>query len=159
MVETMNLISINDRYTLPVPDGFHVVEETDKQKLNVMGGGDWMGLSDPGRHLLMTLGWKKVGKLPSKLLKTQGLASAMEKKIRGGLRSMHYMLEGYQSRRIAGLSAEGFRCKYMAQGIPTDAESLVAKDGNVLYYFHFYYREEQEAQALAVWEKILASVV
>ena len=44
----MNLISINDRYTLPVPDGFHVVEETDKQKLNVMGGGDWMGLSDPG---------------------------------------------------------------------------------------------------------------
>ena len=84
----MNLISINDRYTLPVPNGFHVVEETDKQKLNVMGGGDWMGLSDPGRHLLMTLGWKKVGKLPSKLLKTQGLASAMEKKIRGGLRSM-----------------------------------------------------------------------
>ena len=135
MVEAMNLISINDRYTLPVPDGFHVVEETDKQKLNVMGGGDWMGLSDPGRHLLMTLGWKKVGKLPSKLLK------------------------GYQSRRIAGLSAEGFRCKYMAQGIHTGAESLVAKDGNVLYYFHFYYREEQEAQALAVWEKILASVV
>ena len=72
---------------------------------------------------------------------------------------MHYMLEGYQSRRIAGLSAEGFRCKYMAQGIPTGAESLVAKDGNVLYYFHLYYREEQEAQALAVWEKILASVV
>ena len=81
MVETMNLISINDRYTLPVPDGFHVVEETDKQKLNVMGGGDWMGLSDPDRHLLMTLGWKKIGKLPSKLLNTQGLAKAMEKVI------------------------------------------------------------------------------
>ena len=64
----MNLISINDRYTLPVPDGFHVLEEADKQKLNVMGGGDWMGLSDPVRHLLMTLGWKKIGKLPSKLL-------------------------------------------------------------------------------------------
>ena len=39
-----------------------------------------MGLSDPDRHLLMTLGWKKIGKLPSKLLNTQGLAKAMEKK-------------------------------------------------------------------------------
>ncbi len=155
----MNLISINDRYTLPVPDGFHVLEEADKQKLNVMGGGDWMGLSDPGRHLLMTLGWKKIGKLPSKLLNTQGLAKAMEKKIRTGLRSMHYKLEGFSTHPIAGLTAEGFRCKYMAQGIPTGAESFVAKDGNVLYYFHFYYREELEDASLAVWEKILESIV
>ena len=47
----------------------------------------------------------------------------------------------------------------MAQGIPTGAESFVAKDGNVLYYFHFYYRAEQEDSSLAVWEKILESIV
>lgn len=154
----MNLISINDRYTLPVPDGFHVLEAEEKQKLSVMGGGDWMGLSDPGRHLLMTLGWKKVGVLPSKLLNSRSLAKAMEKKIRGGLRTMHYMLEGFRSHPIAGLSADGFRCKYVAQGIPTGAESYVAKDENVLYYFHFYYRAEQEEASLARWEEILASI-
>ena len=107
----------------------------------------------------MTLGWKKIGKLPSKLLNTQGLAKAMEKKIRTGLRSMHYKLEGFSTHPVAGLTAEGFRCKYMAQGIPTGAESFVAKDGNVLYYFHFYYRAEQEDASLAVWEKILESIV
>lgn len=154
----MNILSINDRYTLPVPDGFQVLEETDKEKLNVMGDGNWMGLSDPDRHLLVTVGWKKIGTLPSKLVNTPGLAKAMEKKIRGGLRGMHYMLEGFRTHSIAGLPAEGFRCKYVAQGIPTGAESYVAKDGNVLYYYHFYYRDELEEASLAVWEEILAAI-
>ena len=74
----MKLI-LNDELQLQYPEGFHVLSEEERSKLNTSETGEWVGLSNPDLHILISLGWKKVNGFALMMLSEKDLAGKMEK--------------------------------------------------------------------------------
>ncbi len=154
----MRDLHVGNELLLPVPDGFHELTEEERSKMNMPWAGQWVGISDPERHIVVTAGSKKAGLLAGLLLNARDLAGNMEKQIRGAMGSFGYRAEGPTSYLIAGEKVSGFRYAYEAQGIAMCAESCVLKRRGTICFFHLYAREELRAESSAAWEEILSSV-
>ena len=57
-----NYVTLNNTLQVFYPDGFHVMDEAERSKLKSLGGGPVECLSDPERHILISTGWKSVGR-------------------------------------------------------------------------------------------------
>ena len=154
----MRDLRIDNELLFSFPDGFHELTEDERSKMNIPFAGQWVGISDPERHIVVTAGAKKAGLLAGLLLNARDLAGNMEKQIRGAMTSFGYRAEGPTSRLIAGDKACGFRYAYEAQGIAMCAESYVFMRRGKIFYLHLYAREELRGESFAVWEEILSSV-
>ena len=148
---------LNDALKLMIPEGFHVMTEEERGRVRLLTDGEWVGLSNPERHILVTVGWKPVGRFAAAMLSGSELAGTMEKKIRKPMQGLGYRLEGFTERTIAGTKANGFRYGYEAQTIEMTAESCAVKHERTIYYFHFYARAALKQESLPVWEELLDS--
>ncbi len=54
----MGEILLNRTLALPLPEGFHVMDEEERSRLRFLEAGECVCLSDPERHLVVTVGWK-----------------------------------------------------------------------------------------------------
>ncbi len=140
---------------LTVPPGFHLMTESERSRMNMASDGEWAGLSDPKRHMIVTFGHMKLGLAPSLLLSGGDLTKHMEKRIRKPMEEYGYTRERFTERTAAGLQAYGFRYTYKAQGTAMLGESCVAKSGRTVYTFHLYVREALRDEGLALWDELL----
>ncbi|MBO4288907.1 MAG: hypothetical protein J5865_02250 [Lachnospiraceae bacterium] len=154
----MKEISLNKELTMDCPQGFYHMTEAEKRAMNTLGSGQWIGLNDPERHILVTAGWNRPGLLAKLFLNDRDLAKNMEKRIRKAMKDMDYRMEGFKERTVAGLPAGGFRYGYRARNTDMTAESYVLKKGKTIYYFHVYLRSALKEESFPVWEEILDSV-
>ena len=150
-------VPLNNALILSYPDGFHVMDEREREKLIIMGNGPWQGLSDPERHIIITVGWKALGGLSAMLVSAKDAVKSMEAKIEKPMRAFGYRPCGNLSKDVDGERAEGFCYEYEAQGVGMYAESYVLKRDKVFYYLHFYARTELKAGSLDIWNDILTS--
>ena len=154
-----NVLTLNKKLQLTYPDGFSEMDENEKKGLSLLSAdGSYQFLKDPGRHMIISTGWKKAGFLASLFLGENDMAKKMEAKIGKAMQPFGYSLTGFQSRELVGRTAQGFRYRYMAQGTEMTGESYVLKMDKILYYFHLYTRTELEKENLKVWEEILKSL-
>ena len=153
----MERVTLDEKMTIGCLEGFHVMTEEERSKMSMLEEGQWVGLSDPDRHILVTVGWKPVKGLAS-MLKGKSLAENMEKQVRRAMSPFGYTSEGPRERLIAGSKAYGFGYGYAAGDIDMVAESYVLKIDKVLYYFHFYARAALKKESLPVWKEMLESV-
>ena len=128
--------------TLAYPEGFHVMTESEKSGMQFFGGLPGECLSDPERHILISVG-----------LKTVGGVSAFRKP----MQKYGYRLLGFAEKSVGSEKAEGFSYEYESQCIGMYGESCVVKRGKVLYYLNFYARRELLGESLDVWNMILSS--
>lgn len=149
---------LNNELVMECPEGFHVMTEEERGKINLLEDGQWVGLSDPDRHMMITIGWKELGGIMAKLMSGKSLAENIEKQISKGMAAFGYESEGSRERQIAGMDAAGFGYKYAAQGIDMVGEAYAAKKNKTAYYFYLYAREELKSESLAVWEEFLRSL-
>lgn len=154
----MDVLLLNNELNLTVPAGFHVMTEAERGKLQMPYVGQWVGLSDPERHIIVTAGWKQAGGLAMRLLSGRDLAKNMEKNISKPLQPLGYKPAGSRERTIAGTPAQGFGYSYTAQETPMYGESYAMKRGQTVYYFHFYARAALREESLPVWEELLGSI-
>lgn len=154
----MEDLLLNNSLKLPCPQGFHVMDEEERSGMNITGSGPVICLSDPERHMIVSIGWQTVGGLTALLLKSGDIARNSEKAIRRSMESYGYQGEGFLQRSIAGNRADGFAYTYEAQGVPMYGESCAVKIGKDFYYFHLYARQALREESLQVWEEILDSV-
>ncbi len=141
-----NYIVLNDTVKLFYEDGFHVMDDSELAKLRSPWQGPMQGLSDPARHIMITIGWKPVGNVLSMLLKPKDIAKKMESDIRKAMKAYDYRPQGFLTKEIAGQKAEGFAYEYEAEATSMYGESIVLKHGKEAYYFHYY------SSALLRWE-------
>ena len=141
------------------PEGFHVMDEAEWSKLRVLEQGEGAGLSDPERHMIITLGYKQTGVFSAALLNTKDLAKNMEKQIHKPMTALGYQLESWKTCTISGREAEGFRYSYTVQNVGMTAESYVIKDKKEIYYLHAYMRTELLAASDPVWKAMLDAAV
>ena len=153
----MNEFRLN-QMTGDVPLPLHLMDEEERRTLPVAGDAEWIGLSAPEIHMIVTAGWKHLGGFAGTILSTRDIAKETEKSIRRALAAFGYEAAGFQERRIGTQKAEGFRYTYTVRNIAMTAETWIVKTGRDLYELHFYGRTETLDECLSVWEELLASV-
>ena len=71
-------IDLDDKLTLSFPEGFHVLDGAEQGALQFYGGSPGTCLSDPERHILISLGRKSMGGLSALLINAKDAARRME---------------------------------------------------------------------------------
>ena len=154
----MKTISINREWKMSFPEGFQILNDMERRRLNFIGGAEGVCLSDPERHVVVSVGEKQINGFSALVLSGKDLAKRMEKQISKPMEAYDYHLEGFFTRQIADKTASGFRYTYKSQGVEMLGESYVVKDGKHLVYFHLYARKALREESLAVWNGILDTI-
>ena len=154
----MGTLFLNDGWTLEYPDGFHVMDEKEREEIRFLGGVCGECLSDPERHILFSVAWKRIGGFAALILNEKDIAKAMEFRVREPMEAYGYRPEGFSERRVGGKKACCFRYSYEVEGVAMRGESMAFKDGKTVWYVHFYYRQAMEAESGPVAEGMLASL-
>ena len=153
----MEYVVMNDELAFPIPAGFHIMDEEERGKLNMLSAGPGTCLSDPDRHFVISIGWHNAGRLATMLLNTAEMAKNMESRIREPMAEFNYALLEFVSAHVGPKQADGFDYVYDSEGIPMFAESLVMKHRKTLFYLHFYCRRADKILGRDTWNDILAS--
>ena len=152
------VLTFNGELTAACPEGFHVMTKEEKAATRVLAEGPWEGLSDPERHILVTIGWRQLGLFGSFIFSARTLSRVMEDQISNAMKSYGYRFDGSEERSIAGSAAFGFRYGYTAKENPMYAESYVLKRGRTVYYLHVYAREALREESVPAWNGFLDSI-
>ena len=149
----MNGKVLNQELKVVIPDGFHEMDEAERGKLNLYREApDWC-ISDPARHIVLSVAWKRQS-LASLLLSSREIADKMEKSIRKPMEPYGYKLEAFLQESFHGTPADGFRYSYTAQGIGMTGESFSVKHGKTFYYIHSYVRSALLEESLSVLREL-----
>ena len=151
----MENIALNNALTLSFPDGFRRLTEAETNKLTFIEAGEGVCLRDEARHILVSLGYKKVGLLPRLTLDSVDVAKASQARVAAAMKAYGYGQLRWQNGRMDGKKACGFRYTYQAQGVDMAGDCCVVKDGGVIYYLNAYVREAGQEESFRLWEEIL----
>ena len=154
----MEKVCINGRIELELPDGFHVLDETEKKDFELAAAGEYVAFSDPQGHILATVGCRNIG-IASFLIGTNDAARSAERQIGDAMQGFRYEFTGFVDRTIAGRPSRGFGYTYVSEGTEMSGETCVMKSGKFLYFFNIYYRRSLGENSLKVWKEILDSAV
>ena len=144
--------------TVSFPEGFRRMTEGEMKNLNRLEDGPGVFMTSPERHIIVTVGRKKIALLASLLLSAKDIAKNAGGQIARAMKPCGCSEPAYTERTVAGARAHGFRYAYMAENVPMEAQTCVLKRGRVVLYFNFYAREALKEESFSVWESVLASV-
>lgn len=148
---------LNDELCFSYHDEFREMDEAEITKLAAGGQPPQFAVTDPDRHMIITIGYRKIPGFSAMMLNEKDIAKKAEPQIAGPMKPFGYQLEGFVSEAIGNKNAEGFRYTYTAQEIAMYGETLAAKAGKNLYYIHCYFRAALKEESLKVLGEILAA--
>lgn len=151
-----NYVTLNNTLQVFYPDGFHVMDEAERSKLKSLGG-PVECLSDPERHILISTGWKSVGRLVGMLFGAKDAAKSAEAQVRKAMKGNGYRSNGFFTKEVGGEEARGYCYEYEAEGMVMYGETCVVKRGKELYFLHFYTRTAVKEENLEMWNEMLAA--
>ena len=140
---------------IPYPDGFHVMNEEECSKLNLIGGGQTVCLMDPDRHMTVTVGCRQEKLFTALMLGAKDFAKKMEMTVRQMMKQYRFMSRDQEERSIAGMRAIGFTYEYEAESTGMTGQSFAAKTGRTVYYFNCYSRSDLKDENLLIWKNML----
>jgi hypothetical protein len=151
---------LTDGLSLLYPDGFHELDEAERSAMRLLQDGEWVGISDSERHMLVTVGWRPQG-LAGMFLSTRDLAKNAERNVSKAVADSLYALEDFAECDIAGTRAHGFRYTYQAfdnRPYQMYGECFVTKIEKTIWYFNLYARAELRSESVLEWEHMLGTV-
>ena len=60
-VQKMEMKKVNEALLVSCPEGFHVMTEEERGKLKMLTDGPGICLSDPERHIMISVGYRGIG--------------------------------------------------------------------------------------------------
>lgn len=153
----MEYTVLSGRVVIPCPEGFHVLDEAEKKAMNMTREGEWTGISDPGRHIVLTAGCRRAG-LAAAILSVKDIAAKAEKDIAKMMKPFGFACGAMEERMIGGKKACGFSYMYTAQDIPMYGDYWTVKDGKEIFDFHAYSRQSLQEESKACIGGILDAV-
>ena len=153
---------INQELQLSLPEYLREMSSEEKQKLQMMAEGQGKVFSDEEKHIILSVGWKRLGGLQNLIVGRLNLVKHMENAIRVSMEPYRYSLKEQTEWSVGGIPAKGVRYNYwvLPENEPETemrGESLVVKKGKTIYYLHFYIRENLAAENASLWSEIVAS--
>ena len=149
---------LNKELTIKIPDGFRTLDPAERASMHVIEEGEGVVFSNPDRHILLSIGWKQMGKFTGFLLKEDDIAGKMKQTIQKAMKPYQYHSPEDRNTDLDGESAKGVAYQYTAQEVPMFGESLVVKRNRTLYYFNYYTRQAMVEENRETWEGMLQSV-
>ena len=149
---------LNNELELTVPEGFHEMDAAERAKLTFAGGEPGLCITDPDRHMIVTVGWRPLGTFAAMLVDAKSAAKTSEKQIGKLMKEYGYRTLGFSGRDLGGMTGEGFRFSYDVQDIGMLGESIFVKNGKTLYGFNLYCRRALEKENAPVLKELLSSV-
>lgn len=149
--------TFNNSLSLSIPDSFRKLDEAERKKMNMLADGPGMCFSDTDRHIMISIGWKELGLLPSLLVSARDAADNAFKAVSQAMQPYGFRSRETFSEDIGGKSASGFSYEYEAQDIDMYGETCAVKHNKVLYYLHIYMRRELKGESTKIWKDILAT--
>ena len=135
--------TINDTFTLQIPDSFEVLTEDDLRSMyrNVGDPFGW-GVRDTENHLIIMAIWKKYPALLSWSLDLKAIVKKNEQ-MTGQAHAAHgYRFLEFFSMQAGDEQAEGYRFCYDKAEITNVCNNFLIKDGRTIYAFMCVGRKE-----------------
>ena len=154
----MNELKISERFQLICPESFRMLTEKEIAKLNTMGAGESLFLTDEANHIVASIGWKDVNAFAGFLLHLISPVSSVEASVNRAMAPYGYRKETMLERQIGHQPAKGFRYTYTAGDTPMVGESYVIRQGKSLTFFHGYLRASMRESSLPRWQELLDGV-
>jgi len=135
--------TINETFTLQIPDGFEVLTEEDLGKMyrNIGDSFGW-GVRDTENHVIITVLWKQYPALLSRMLDLKAIVKKNEQ-LTGKAHAAHgYRFLEFFSMQAGDEKAEGYRFSYDKEGMTQVCSNYLIKDGRTIYAFMCVGREE-----------------
>ncbi len=149
---------LNQELNLSWPDSFHVMDEAERSGLSFIAEGEGICLSAPDQHIMVSVGWKKLGAFAAFLISTAEAAERMKKSIRKAMAPFGCRSEETVNADLSGEKARGIRYLYDARDTAMLGESYVLRYRKTLYYFNYYTRAGLQKENQTLWNEILSSV-
>ncbi len=109
----METVVLNNEMQLSYPDGFHVMSEEELSKMTFYGEAPGWCISDPERHIDLSVSWKKTNGLFAKILNTREIAKNMEAQIRKPMGQYGYRLDSFLEKELGGRRERTVICTLM----------------------------------------------
>ncbi|MBQ6388141.1 MAG: hypothetical protein IJH90_00735 [Mogibacterium sp.] len=151
-------ISIENKLFMDCPEGFRELSEEEKAGMNIAPGGKCLCISDPVRHIIISVAWLRLNGLSSWLLGRREVSWNMTRQIEKKLKPFSFVWLDDTKHTIDGQLARGMDYEYTAKGINMFGESLAVKVGEDLYYFHMYSRKVCREESLEIFGEILDNI-
>lgn len=149
--------SLENRLYMDCPEGFHILNEEGRKDM-ISPTEKGVCISDPVRHIIITVTWAQVGLLNGMLLGRREVSWTMSRQIEKKLKPYYFTWIDDVKRTIDGRLARGINYEYKAKGYIVSCESLVIKDEDNLFYFHLYADKRRRDEALEIFHEILDNV-
>ena len=82
--------TLEDKLFLEYPEGFHELDKDERKGLVLLEDGPCLCLFDQEKHILISIGWKKLSGFSSMMLRTADIAANMAKQIKAGMQAFAY---------------------------------------------------------------------
>ncbi|MDO4803597.1 MAG: hypothetical protein Q4A32_02100 [Lachnospiraceae bacterium] len=148
---------LNDELSIQVPEGFHVMDESEVSAFKLFREAPNWSISNSNQHMVLTVSWKKSG-FAALLLGAKDVAQKMEPQVRKAMEQYGYALEGFVTEELGGRKAEGFAYSYRAKDIDMVGETLSVKKGKTFCYIHCYMRESMREESRKILDEIFRAV-
>ena len=139
----MSKQTINDTFTLEIPDRFEVLSEEDLRGMYRNAGDPFQwGVRDTENHVIIVALWKKYPALLSWTLDLKAIVKKNEQ-LTGQAHAEHsYRFLEFFSMQAGDEKAEGYRFTYEKEGVTQACSNFLIKDGRTIYAFICVGREE-----------------
>ena len=135
--------TINDTFTLEIPEQFEVLGEDDLRSMYRNAGDPFQwGVRDTENHMIIVALWKKYPALLSWTLDLKAIVKKNEQ-LTGQAHAEHgYRFLGFFSTQAGDEKAEGYRFTYEKEGVTQACSNFLIRDGRTIYAFICVGREE-----------------
>ena len=139
----MSKQTINDTFTLEIPDRFEVLSEEDLRGMYRNAGDPFQwGVRDTENHVIIVALWKKYPALLSWTLDLKAIVKKNEQ-LTGQAHAEHgYRFLEFFSMQAGDEKAEGYRFTYEKEGATQACSNFLIRDGRTIYAFICVGREE-----------------
>ena len=155
----MSRQTINDTFTLQIPDRFEVLTEENLRKMyRDVGDPFQWGVRDPENHVIIMALWKQYPALLSWTLNLKDIVKKNEQ-LTGRVHAEHgYRLLEFFSMQAGTEKAEGYRFAYDNDGIRQVSSNCLIKKGRTIYAFLCVGREENMDADYAAFRQIMETL-
>ncbi|MCR5067931.1 MAG: hypothetical protein K6A14_07715 [Erysipelotrichaceae bacterium] len=154
----MERILLNGALELTSPDGFRRLNEEEIKKFNFANEMPGCVLQNEERHVIISLAWRKVNALLSKLFSVKELAGRMADYIADADKDYGHKRGDSFAGTVAGEKAAGFNYSYTVEEVGMDARVIITRHRGHFYYMYFYFRSANREESLKLIEQIVSSM-
>ena len=155
----MSRQTINNTFTLNIPDSFEPMSSTELNELSRQGGDPYRwGVRDREKHIMFVVLWKQVPAILGWLADLNGIVKRNEQLTRKAYANHDYQLRKFDSMQAGKVRTEGYQFSYSAQGIKQNVTNFLIKDGKIVYSFMWVGREVNMAEDQALFHEVMESL-